>query len=84
MIRKSKLEMYRELIRKPAQQGEEIKLPINGGSAKIVETQEDKDKKKNTTIIKITEKEKQEENKPKPTKNNISDAKLKKFINFRL
>ena len=84
MIRKSKLEMYRELIRKPAHQGEEIKLPINGGA--IVETQEDKDKKKNTTIIKITEKERQEENKVKPIKKNnkISDEKLKKFINFRL
>ena len=83
MIRKSKLEMYRELIRKPAQQGEEIKLPINGGAK--IETQEEKDKKKNTTIIKITEKEKQEEHKPKPIKKNkISDEKLKKFINFRL
>ena len=82
MIRKSKLEMYRELIRKPAQQGE-IKLPINGG-AKIVESQEDKDKKKNSTIIKITEKEKQEEKKPKPIKNKVSDEKLRKFINFRL
>lgn len=82
MIRKSKLEMYRELIRKPTHG--EIKMPINGG-AKIIESQEDKDKRKNTTIIKLTEKEKQEEQKPKPIKKNkISDEKLKKFINFKL